>query len=158
MKLHGEILDIPNVKIIPIIRDTGTIYLKAAPVRSFDEFLQVCPIPEPPMRELPGGEKKPMVEAKEYKAALAERNRQMLHYMIIKSLEATETLEWETVDLNDPSTYKNYADELMKAGFTAIEVTRIVNAVMATNSLDEEAIDKARESFLAGQRAPVVPV
>jgi hypothetical protein len=157
MKLHGQVLDIPNVKIIPIIRDTGTIYLSTAPVKSFDEFLKVCPIPEPPMRELPGGEMKPMVESKEYKAALEERNRQMLHYMIIKSLEATDGLTWDTVDLNDPSTYKNYADELMSAGFTAIEITRIVNAVMQTNSLDEDAIDHARADFLASQRVQAGP-
>lgn len=155
MKLHGQVLDIPNVKVIPILRDTGNIILKAAPVKSFDEFLKVCPIPEPPMRQIPGGEMKPMVESKEYKEALEERNRQMLHYMIVKSLSVNDELEWETVDLNDPSTYKNYASEMETAGFTAIEVTRIVNAVMATNSLDEDAIDHARQQFLAGARQPV---
>ena len=116
MKLHGEVLDIPNTKIIPIVRDTGNIILKAAPVTSFDDFAQICPIPEPPVRELPGGERKPMVDSTEYKASLAARNRHMLDYMVIKSLEATDGLEWETVDLNDPDTFSNYETELRAAG------------------------------------------
>lgn len=152
MKLHGEVIDIPNVKIIPIVRDTGTIILKAAPIRSFEDFAKICPVPEPPVREIPGKGLVPMVDSKEYQLTLEVRNRQLLEYMVIKSLEATEGLTWDSVDMNDPSTYKNYVTELLESGFTQVEITRIVQTVMAANSLDEEAIDRARETFLAGAR------
>ena len=150
MKLHGETLSIPNLKVIPIIRDSGNIILKAAPIQSFDDFDKIYPVPEPPVRELPGGKVVALIESKEYKDMLAKRNRLMTDYMVLKSLEATEELEWETVDLNDPETYGNYATEMQAAGFTAVEITRVVNEVLAANSLDEEIINKARESFLAG--------
>jgi hypothetical protein len=156
MKLHGEILELTNIRIVPIIRENKTIFLKVAPISSFEDFLKVCPMPVPPTRDLPGKGPTPFLEAKEYKAQMAARNAQMLEYMIIKSLDATDGLTWDTVDLSNPDTYKNYDAELRAAGFTQIEITRIVSAVMGVNSLDEEAIDRARESFLATPQLPPV--
>jgi hypothetical protein len=157
MKLNGKIVNVPNLKIIPIIRDDQTIILKVSPLKSFDDFEKICPIPDPPVREIPGKGIVPMVESKEYKILLENRNRYMIEYMVLKSLEATENLTWDTVDLNDPSTYVNYTNELIEAGFTTIEITRIVKAVMSANSLDEDAIQKARDDFLAGNQQAEVP-
>jgi len=153
MKLHGQQVSVPNIKTIIVLRDQGNIVFQARPLESFEEFLEVCPVPEPPVRELPGGEIQRLVESPQYKQILSQRNQQMIHYMVAKSLLETEGLEWETVDWNDPETFKNYADELAAAGFTAVEITRIVNQTMEANSLNEEAVDKAREAFLAGQQA-----
>lgn len=152
MKIKGITLETPNIKVIPIVRESGNIYLKAAALTSFDEFEKLCPTPEPPMRQYPGKPPVPNFESSEYKKALLVRQKAMVDYMVIKSLLATDGLEWETVDLADPSTWENYVQELMRSGFSAFEVTRIIQAVHAANSLDEEAIEKAREAFLAGQQ------
>ena len=158
MQINGQKIELTNVKILPIIRDSGTIFLKVAPISSFDDFLKVCPMPEPPMRELPGKGLTPWLEEKNFQKQLALRNTQMLQYMIIKSLEATENLIWDTVDMSNPDTYVNYESELRDSGFTQIEITRVVNAVMQVNSLDESAIDEARERFLASKTVEPVPV
>lgn len=152
MKLKGEILSIPNIKVIPIVRDDQTIVFQAAPVQTFDEFTKICPEPVPPMRDVPGKGMVVALESKEFKETMAKYNQQMMDYLVIKSLDATEGLEWDTVDLNNPDTYENFRTELQEAGLSAIEVTRLIGAVFEANSLNEEAIDKARENFLAGKR------
>lgn len=156
MKIKGVTLEAPNIKVIPIVRDSGNIYLKAAALESFDEFEKIVPLPEPPMRQYPGKPPVPNFESPEFKKALAGRQKAMVDYMVIKSLLATDGLEWDTVDLANPDTWGNYVAELMASGFSAFEVTRIIQAVHAANSLDEDAIEKARESFLAGQQVKPV--
>jgi hypothetical protein len=38
------------------------------------------------------------------------------------------------------------------AGFSTIEINRIIGAVMEANALDEAKLEKARAGFLRGQR------
>ena len=76
--------------------------------------------------------------------------------MILKSLEATEGLEWETVKMDDPETWLNYEKELKDSGLSPIEVGRIVGICMSANGLDERKMEAARDAFLAEQQAQVV--
>jgi len=69
--------------------------------------------------------------------------------MMIKSLAATEGLEWENVDIKDPGTWKNVESELIDT-FTVFAQQRIMKGVMQANGLDESMLEQARESFLAG--------
>ena len=71
--------------------------------------------------------------------------------MIVYSLQSTPELEWEIVNYDKPETWASYEEELREAGFSEIEIGRVVMGVMRANSLDESLIDEARNSFLHGQ-------
>ena len=72
-------------------------------------------------------------------------------YMIIKSISATEGLEWDTVDMADPKTWKNYMDDLRASYFSDLEILKIVKLTTQANGLDQDKIDEALESFLVSQ-------
>jgi hypothetical protein len=68
---------------------------------------------------------------------------------MLKSLESTEDLEWETVDINKPETYGNWQIELEDAGFSEIERMRVMQLCTQVNALDDNMLDQAKETFLA---------
>jgi hypothetical protein len=71
--------------------------------------------------------------------------------MVVKSLEPSE-IEWDTVDPDNPKTWTNYAEDLRGAGFSQVEVNRIVGLVWEANCLDEAKLEEARQVFLRGQQ------
>ena len=91
-------------------------------------------------------------ETRDYKRAVTVRNELRFAFMIIRSLEPSN-IEWGEVDLEKPSTWTKWDDELKKAGLSETDVNRVVGAVMIANSLDEDKIKEAREAFLRGQGA-----
>ncbi len=153
MKLHGEKVSKPNVEICIIPRGEGEdIIFKCGAVLDMDDFDRLCPTPKVPLKIVKGGKKVEDPDSQSYKTLLQEYNSSRINYMILKSLEATESLEWETVKIGDPSTWKDYEKELKESGFSNIEILRIINAVMSANCLNEDKIEKARLDFLASQQ------
>jgi hypothetical protein len=153
MKLGGEKFVKPNLEIIVIPRGDGEdIVFKAGPVGNMDDFEKLCPLPEPPVKMYPGGRKSQNVKDEGYQKKLAEHAELRFHFMAIQSLKMTEELEWETVDEAEPSTWTNYMDELREAGFSEVEVNRVVQGVMDANCLNEDRIEEARQRFLASQQ------
>lgn len=152
MKLNGQEIKGPNVITLALPRgDDEAIIIKAKSVLDLSEFDKLCPEPKPPIRLKPGGRKIEDKNDDKYKTALADFASNRIHYMVIKSLEATEELTWDTVILSDPSTWKNYQEELKKAFFSDIEINRIVNAVFEANCLSEMKLEEARQRFLQQQ-------
>ena len=154
MKLNGKQ---PGVNIEPIVlpRGDGDIVLKARAIDSFEEFDQLCPEPTPPGKILAGGQRINNVEDPNYKAAVAEWVQKRMAYMVIKGLnDGTPELEWEDVVLDDHCTWLKYKKELEKAGFSDVEVGRIIGGAMKANCLNEAAIEDARQRFLAGEAQP----
>ena len=152
MKINGIRLDMPPVIVIPVLRDSGEVFFKAAAVLDFKEFDAVCPAPVPPMIQRKG-ESVPTadLEDKKFKENIDKYARQRTDYMIIKSLSATEGMEWEKVKLTDPTTYDQFEIELKESGLNQVEVGRLINAVMEANGLDESKIEAARKRFLASK-------
>ena len=72
--------------------------------------------------------------------------------MIVKSLEPSN-VEWDTVNVADPRTWKNWSTDLRGGGLSDIECQRVMNLVLEANCLDEAKLKKAREVFLAGEAA-----
>jgi hypothetical protein len=102
-----------------------------------------------------GGQDVPNLKDQGYMAALQRRAVMRLTYIMLTSLEATEGLEWETVDLSDSNTWDNYLSELKDSGFSPIEIQRIQADVIEVNALNEAKIEEARQRFLlAAQEAP----
>lgn len=153
MRIGGRKIEGPNEEILVIPRSgpDGNIVLKARAVLDMEEFNAMCPTPKPARIRKKDGTSYDDVKDVKYTKAIDEYASRRTAYLVIKSLEATEDLEWDTVQMGDPSTWGNYLEELKGSGFSEIEVNRIVMAVMRANCLDEQRLEEARASFLAGQ-------
>jgi len=154
MKYKGQKLEGPAEDYIVFPRRDGDIVFCIRAILNYDECDQLDPKPEPPMRLLPGGSKgrqQANVEDPKYKVALDKWAHNRTLYMIIKSLEPSEDVEWETVNISEPASWANVDKELEDAGFTSAEVTMLIRKIMEVNGLDEDKVKNATESFLAGQ-------
>jgi len=152
MKIAGLELSPMGAQTVVLPRGEKDIVITAAPVRDYVGFDQLCPRPKPPSKITPGGEQFLNPEDPEYLVKLNDWAGQRIFYMFIKSLTiGTPDLEFETVKIDDPTTWKNIATEL-EAVFSGLELKKITDAIRFANGLDEEKIDQATRAFLAGQR------
>jgi hypothetical protein len=152
MRLHGVKIEGACVEEIIIPRGDDQIVLRAQAVLDDDEFNDLCPRPKPQVMLMKGGKKVEKTDAPAYREALNTWGEQRVAWLVIKSLEATEGLEWDTVKVDDPSTWLNYRAELKSAGFSDNEQARILAGVMAANGLSETKVAEARERFLASRQ------
>lgn len=151
MKLFGNKIECPNEVVLVLPRMSENIVFRAKAVQDFDEFNKVCPEPLPPVRVTKSGRREAVLSDPDYVKAMQEYAQLRVSWLVLKSLQATPGLEWETVDMGRPETWNNYLVELKDAGFSVIEINRIISAVFEANSLDEEKLEAARKAFLAGQ-------
>jgi hypothetical protein len=152
MRINGRKLSLPNEEILVLPRgEDEPIVLRARAVLDMSQFHELCPTPEPPSGIKRGGERFKDTDDPRYIRQNQEHNQKYFAYMIIKSLEATENLEWETVNINDSSTWLNYESELQTSGFSEIEVAKVKRLVMDANSLNDEKLDEAKKNFLRSQ-------
>ncbi len=170
MKLNGKKITGVNTELLVIPRPnqiieveengkkvkksvSGNLVFKARAVLDFGPFEAICPLPLPPIITVPNEEPRRFTEDPGYKEKLSKRNLLQLQWMILESLKETKDLEWEKVDYSKPDTWVNYVDELKESGLNHIEIGRITNMCMSVNSLDQEKLDAALQSFLASQEA-----
>jgi hypothetical protein len=149
MKYKGKKLEGLNTDILVLPRGNERVVFKAQAIKSYSEFDELCPMPEPPEKLLPGGVKEKDVRDPAFIKRLEEYGIKKTNYTIIKSLEISEDVEWETVDLKKPQTWENWRKELSDAGFTEVETLRILQLCTRVNVLDEDLLNAAKESFLA---------
>jgi len=149
MRIQGKKIEGANEVVIVIPRGSNAdIILKAKAVLDMTPFEEMCPPPEPPRKTLPGGKEVKNLKDSAYLKALDNHSVKRLNWIVLTSLEATEGLEWEKVDLSDSTTWNNFQEEMKEAGFSNVEVNRIVADVIDVNALNEEKIQEARERFL----------
>lgn len=151
MKLHGKTISRPQPEVVVIPRDNGDHVFKLQAVLNMDEFDKLCPEPKPPtVRHKDGTVKSDMNDAK-YIKKLDKIRELRFSYMLIKSLEATEGLEWERVVMLNPDTWLQWKDELIESGLTDHEVQRIIAAMFEANGITEKRYDEARARFIRMQ-------
>jgi len=151
MKLFGKKIDKPSTEICVIPRDGKDYVFRAQAVLDFKEFDKLCKEPEMSIRKNVKTGEVSKVPSKDYDKQMDEYATNRMNYLIIKSLEATEGLTWDTIKMEDISTWGNYDKELKESGLSATEVNKIVSAVLIANSLDDTKYKEARERFLASQ-------
>lgn len=151
MKLAGQTFTVVPEEIVPIVRGDKEYFLILRGGADIQIFESLVPDPKPPRKTLPGNIQVEETNDPKYKEAVATKNQLRLAWMIIKALEATPDLTWETVDLNDPSTWLNYQQELLAAGMTIKEVNRVIDATLAAYLLDDKKVDEAKKRFLASR-------
>lgn len=151
MKIGGvQVSSCEELLVLPR-SDSEDIVIRAKAVKINEDFDKLVPMPTAPNLRTKEGSK-PDLNDKEYKKAVAQRDKKRFAMLVIRSLEPSE-IEWEEVSLESPSTWLKWDEELMKAGLSEMEVNRIIGTVMAANSLDENKIEEARKNFLRGQGA-----
>jgi hypothetical protein len=154
MKIKGRVIKGPNCETVVIPRGDDYIVFKTQAVLDYEPFEKMVPEPKPPA-VLYRGEtvSRPNFEDPKYREDLKKRNLLKYAWMCIKSLEATEDLEWEIVDKANPSTWNSLDEEFKKAGFTPLEINKIYEGVLTANGMNEEKLEQARKHFLATQAA-----
>jgi len=151
VKIHGKKLDGPSIEVVVIPRQSGDLVFKAKAVLDYSECDRLNPMPQPPKRLMAGGEVQENTEDPKYKKRVEEWAVAKFHWMVTKSLSATEGLEWETVESTKPETWKNYKQEMQEAGLSPGEIARIEMCVTDACGLNQAKIDEATKRFLAGQ-------
>lgn len=152
MKLQGMRPEPPEAEIAVIPRDTGDLVFKCKPVFDFTDFEKACPMPKPPLVTYRGGEKMQDIDDPKFRSKLEERGRRRMAWMIIKSLEDTEGLEWELVDPKNPKTWEKIFDELKEAYLSPSEINYIIGKVQEACRMDEDRLEEARRRFIRTQQ------
>jgi hypothetical protein len=151
MKIRGREISGPNRVTLVLPREDGEdIPIIAQAVIDMTEIDKYVDTPKPPAVQKAGGVIEYNWKEPGYLDQLAQYNIRKMAWIVLKSLEPSE-IEWETVEMENPSTWVNYQKELREAGFSEIEVNRICNICMQANALDEAKLEAARQSFLRGQ-------
>lgn len=86
----------------------------------------------------------------EYRTRLDEWAVRKAHWHFLMSIAATEGLEWETVNIEQPATWANWEEELKNSGWSDAERQAIWQTYIKANFLSEDMLDEARKRFLAG--------
>lgn len=154
MKINGVTVLGAYEEVVVFPRITGKIVFKARAVSDYEPFDKLCPQPTPPQIQYAGAAQ-PIddVENADFLKKFHEWAELKSHWLVLMSLRATEGLVWDTVNMSDYTTWKNYQTELTASGFTPAEQSRIVQIVSRANGLDQSKIDEATESFLRDQAA-----
>lgn len=125
------------------------IVFHARAVMDSSGFDKLCPDPVAKRRLVAGGSWQENVDDPEYIQAVSKQGDLRFAWIFLTSLEPSE-IEWDTIEMDKPSTWLNWRAELVNAGFNTTEINRIVSCVSSANSLDESKLEQARENFLSG--------
>lgn len=156
MKINGRKIEGPNIETIVIPRGNGEpIVFKAQAILDYSEFEKQVPEPTPAIKILRGGRRVKDTDSVSYKEAVKKYGELRVAWIVLESLKATEDLEWEKVDYDDPSTWHLFEEELKESGFSTVEIYRIMEGAMDANCLNEQKLNEARTSFLASQQAVI---
>lgn len=158
MKYKGQQLGIsPRSDVVVFPRDEGDVIFTLIPVLDYSEFNNICPQPRPGQILYPGGRKGSNTDDPSYQKSLTDWTIKHHDWVILKTLAASPDISWDSIKMDDPSTYHNYRKELSDAGFTNAEVNHLVDKCVKINTLDEELMTKARTRFLASKQETQVP-
>lgn len=152
MKVNGTVLDKPKEILLVLPREPKDLIFKFRAVVDYSEFEKLCPMPTPPKLKKPGGVVELNMNDEVYKAAVSNYAERQTHYQFLKSISATEGLEWSKVKMDDPNTWQYWRDEIREAGFSMGEQNAIWSHFVRANNLSQELIDEARTRFLASQQ------
>jgi len=149
MRINGIEVNEPNEEVLVLPRKNQDIVFRARAVKSFDEFEALVKPPKAPGYRTKDGFKTNENDPT-YRQSREQFEQKRFAYLIILSLEPSN-IEWENVNIDDPSTWLNWQTELKEAGFNDFELGRIQQLVLQANALDEAKLEAARKSFLLGE-------
>jgi hypothetical protein len=150
LRIGGQEISGPSEQVLVIPRANGPdIIITARAVLSMEDFDRFVPQPQAKRAWVKGKGNVLMTDDPGFVKEMETYGEKRFAFMAVKSLEPSE-IEWQTVKMEDPSTWVNWTKELQDAGLSEVEVQRIVVCVMQANSLDESKLEEARAAFLRG--------
>lgn len=154
MKLQGKTIE--GVNEIDIIIPRGNdisnaIVLKARAILDWSLLDKLLPAPKPRVKILPGGKRELDEKNPEFVKRREDYWARRSIWIVLESLKATPGLEFEKVIYEKPDTYLDFEKEMKEAGFSFVEVQRIIAGCMQVNALSEQMLDQARADFLSFQ-------
>lgn len=159
MKIGGQTVQGKHRVVVPIVRETPH-YFVLGPVTDTNEFYEKFPPPAPPVvQNVATGIDEPDYSSEKYQVARLEHMERHLDWLAIRSIKAGAfgpkgvelPVTWDTVDMEDPTTFKNWRQELQASDHTEAEINRLVDGVMEVNSLSAAMVESARADFLRGR-------
>src|SRR4051812_15065474 len=108
MRLNGKKIEGLNVEEVIIPRGEDVLVFRAQAVIDYSVCDALNPKPKPKKGRNRAGELVEMTNDKTFETALDDWATRKLSFMVLKSLQATENLEWDTVDMNDMNTWNNW--------------------------------------------------
>jgi hypothetical protein len=145
---------LPCEEILVLPRGDSRIVFRAHGLDSFDDFNRRCPEPVPQMKLTKDGSVAD-TDDKNYQDAISSHGRRRLAYIIVYSLQPSQ-IEWDSVEMDKPATWENWEKDLRNGGLSQVECNRVMHLAMEANSLSEDKLVKARESFVRGMQAALV--
>lgn len=157
MKLRGKVIDVPKplVFAIPRTNEVGEpddLIFTVKAVTDYTRFDQLCPRPKPRTEMKPGHEPVQLTEEPGFLKKMDDWADLRYAYLILTALSATEGLEWNTVNLDHPSTWLNWEEE-MKTCLTDREVAIVLTKIGEVNAPTLERQREALDRFFQLQRA-----
>lgn len=154
MKVNGRVASVNVVTEMFIREGQDPIVFKATAITGGDDFTKYVVVPTPPSIRRVGEDIDTLDFTDEkYQKAMRKYGELQWLFLIIKSLEATPGLVWETIKIEDPTTWSNLDEELFDFGLSNAEKNRLIQAVRRANSLDENFIEEAKKRFIRSQQA-----
>ena len=156
MKINGITVTTPKPSVLVLPHNGRDLIIKARYVtnQELDELDKILPEPKPPTKQVVDSNGKlgpaiPDLTNEKYQEQLTKYHSQRMAWVYIKSLEATENMEWDTVNINDPETWENWHTDLERSGLPASYTIHISRLVTDTQGWNSERIDEATQNFLA---------
>lgn len=149
MKINGVEVKGPSEEVLILPRPTAEdLAFRAVAVTDMSYFESRCPEPKPKAVLVAGGWKQ-SVDDPAFLQAIKDHGVLRFAWILLESLKPSN-IEWDTVEMDKPSTWSNWDIDLKEAGLSQTEVNRVVNCVATANSLNEQKLEAARENFLRG--------
>lgn len=150
MKIKGKKYDTPKESVVVLPRDPEDVVFKFRAVVDESDFDRLCPLPIPPKKKVKGGAQVSDTNSPAYIANLTAYAERRQGWLFLKSISATEDLDWEgVIDMQDPTTWPKWRQALMDSGFNAAELQLIYSGFTDANNLDSAKVEEAKQRFLA---------
>src|SRR6478735_11634693 len=118
MKIGGQIVDGPKTLELYIPRGNDVVIcFKFVGVTDDSEFEKIYPEPSPPRSIKPGIGTITNTEDPGYKEQIAKRDIAKRDWFFLKSISPSQ-IEWDTVKMDDPTSWGNWRNDLKAAGFS----------------------------------------
>lgn len=149
MKINGLKIEGPNEEIVVIPRESGDLIFKCKAILDFKEFDKLCPEPTAPEVVRRDQTRFRDEKSPEYIKEHTEWAEKRTAYMFVTSLMATDGLEFEKVNIDDPDTWALYNEEMKESGLSEYDMSRLLMGVTTACGFNQEKIDEATKRFLA---------
>lgn len=154
MRINGQTVSGPNTDVLvfprpPVDGENMDIVLKFQAVEDLNDMEEVLQIPQPPTK-LVRNEQIKNYGDEAYIAQMHTYSMRRLAYIVLATLKPSN-IEWDSVDMKDPTTWMNYVNDFKKAGFSQVEINKVGAKSMEVNALDDNKLEAARQLFLRGR-------